>query len=307
MAEPQITVQAVHGGSPNGTIDRIVIHATCPGLGFPGASRAGTARGTADYFGTYSSGGDAHYVHGIRGAIDEQHCMADDRLCWHAPPNPGSVGQELTAEASYTRAEWLSAEVWPILIDGGHRTAELCQRHSVPTRRIGVQDLRNGRWGVCGHVDVSHAWGQSSHWDPGPNFPWDQYMPLVRGISTDTPRPVQIRGPVLAPHQPAPLSRIRQMPAAAWRPGPWPVAAVVNLIVHPDGRPHGSAAVIQRALNGQGCGPLVTDGIPGPRTRAAWRHWESLVYAQSLSDANDVPNASTIRLLGQASQLFIGG
>jgi len=46
-----------------------------------------------------------------------------------------------------------------------------------------VADLKAGRRGVCGHTDVTDAWHQSDHDDPGPWFPWDKFMAVVCGGS----------------------------------------------------------------------------------------------------------------------------
>lgn len=46
-----------------------------------------------------------------------------------------------------------------------------------------MADLKAGRRGICGHVDVTDAWHQSDHDDPGPWFPWDKFMAVVNGGS----------------------------------------------------------------------------------------------------------------------------
>ena len=46
--EPPISRRAVHNsGAGNLPIRRVVIHATCPGVGYPAASKKGAASGTA--------------------------------------------------------------------------------------------------------------------------------------------------------------------------------------------------------------------------------------------------------------------
>ncbi|WP_446924560.1 hypothetical protein, partial [Klebsiella pneumoniae] len=49
-----------------------------------------------------------------------------------------------------------------------------------------MADLKAGKRGVCGHVDVTDAWHQSDHDDPGPWFPWDKFMAVVNGGSGDS-------------------------------------------------------------------------------------------------------------------------
>ena len=59
-------------------------------------------------------------------------------------------------------------------------TAEWCRKYSIPPVHLTVAQLKAGRKGFVGHVDVSNAYHQSDHDDPGPNFPWDYYLGLVR-------------------------------------------------------------------------------------------------------------------------------
>jgi hypothetical protein len=196
VSEPRITRQAVHvSAGSNLPIYRIVIHATCPDVGFPAASAAGTAAGTAGYFTSRSSGGSAQYVEGVD---REDHCVADAAIAWHAPPNQHSIGIEITADGgnasafsptshAYTRAQWLSPEVWPAVARAASRTRELCLRLKVPIVLLSAADLVAGKHGICGHDDVSAAWHQTNHSDPGPNFPWAEFMALVMGATLPSP------------------------------------------------------------------------------------------------------------------------
>lgn len=184
MAEPAITLRAVHdSGAPNAPVTRIVIHATAGGQGFPAESAAGVAHATARYFQSQAAGGSAHYICDVAA---EEHCVPDGVVAWHAPPNPGSIGIEVCADPTYTRAQWLDPKVWPAVVRAAARCRELCDRFGVPKVKLTSAGLLAGAHGVCGHVDVSGAWHQSDHWDPGPNFPWDRFMALV---ADQTPPP----------------------------------------------------------------------------------------------------------------------
>jgi len=182
MSEPPVTVRAAHDSGPGNLPPyRVVIHATCPNVGYPAASAPGTALGTARYFASANAKGSAHYVCDP-GA--EQHCVPDNYIAWHAPPNPHSIGIEICSEGgdypkSYTRDQWLSSAVWPAVLRAAQRTRELCIRHRIPLVRVSAANLRAGAHGICGHVDVSHAYGQSSHSDPGSAFPWAEFMNAV--------------------------------------------------------------------------------------------------------------------------------
>jgi len=58
--------------------------------------------------------------------------------------------------------------------------AGLCLAYDVPIERISPGEARSGHGGIMGHNDVRDAWGQTSHWDPGPHFPWKDFMGMVR-------------------------------------------------------------------------------------------------------------------------------
>lgn len=83
-------------------------------------------------------------------------------LDWDDPPGPGAV-----SIATMRR-------VAPIV-------ARVCHEYSIPIRKIGPDELRAGVRGICGHADVTRAWGQGDHLDPGPAFPWDLFINYVRG------------------------------------------------------------------------------------------------------------------------------
>jgi hypothetical protein len=184
MAEPPITVRAAHdSGTPNLPPTRYVVHCTAGGRGYPRESAPGTAAATARYFATQAAGGSAHYIHDAGG--DEEHCVPENVIAWHAPPNPQSIGDEICGEPTYTREQWLSDQVWPAVLASAVRCREVCDRYGIPKVKLGPADLLAGAHGVCGHVDVSNTWHQSTHWDPGPNFPWDRYMAAVNGQEED--------------------------------------------------------------------------------------------------------------------------
>lgn len=194
MAEPTIGVRAQFSSftvGDNAHPTRIVIHATCPQMGYPRASAAGVALSTARYFASSAAGGSAHYIVDV---TDEQHCVPDTTMAYHAPPNTNSIGIEICAEGgayalSYTRAQWLSDAVWPAVVRAAARTRELCTRFGIPTVRLSPADLVAGRKGICGHVDVAAAWHQTDHSDPGDAFPWAEFIAAVNGTTTVSPVP----------------------------------------------------------------------------------------------------------------------
>lgn len=173
-----------HGGTGNLPAARIVIHATCPGLGYPRASQAGQAASTASYFATTDVVSSAHVVCDVAETV---RCLDDDTVAYHAPPNLHSLGVEICGESSYTREQWLSPQVWPAVENAAAQVREWMTTYHLPGMRATAPLPDTGGY-VCGHADVSATWHQTDHTDPGPNFPWDAFMPLLSN-ATPTPTP----------------------------------------------------------------------------------------------------------------------
>lgn len=62
--------------------------------------------------------------------------------------------------------------------------AEVCARYGIPVRRVSGAELHAGARGICGHGDVTAAWNQGDHTDPGSAFPWDRFIGYVRAASS---------------------------------------------------------------------------------------------------------------------------
>lgn len=58
--------------------------------------------------------------------------------------------------------------------------AQWCLKYDIPIRKIGPAELKAHEKGICGHWDVSQAFPGTGHSDPGPNFPWDELIPMVQ-------------------------------------------------------------------------------------------------------------------------------
>lgn len=158
----------------NKPIKRIVIHCTVS------ACKPGGARDIAAYFRSAASGGSAHYVVDPKETVQ---VVYDGVIAWHAPPNGNSLGIELCDPMTDFKGgagRWTDAAHQEMLLRAAKLVAQLCLAYNVPSRKLSVASLKLGRAGVCGHIDVSNAFRQSSHWDPGPNFPWKAFMKEVR-------------------------------------------------------------------------------------------------------------------------------
>lgn len=142
----------------------------------------GGARSIANYFATHRTG-SAHYVVDPGEIVQ---CVREGTIAYHAPPNTGSIGIELCDPQSGSATRWADGNHTAMLQRAAKLVVEIAKRHKVPLTRIGPSDLRAGKHGICGHVDVSYAWHQTDHGDPmeaGP-FPWSRFMEMIKSAAS---------------------------------------------------------------------------------------------------------------------------
>lgn len=164
-----------HGPASNLPVTRIVIHGTVS------PCRDGQARATAAYFQAVKRSASAHYVVDPGEVVQ---CVSEATVAYHAPPNAHSIGIELCDPQTGSGARWADAAHEAMLVRAAALVRTLCAKHNIPVAHIGPSQLVAGGRGICGHVDVTNAWHQTTHVDPGPDFPWDHFLSLVRGNTT---------------------------------------------------------------------------------------------------------------------------
>lgn len=108
-----------------------------------------------------------------------QSVMEQD-TAFHAPGlSHCSIGIEHAGRARQNTTEWADDFSSRMLDLSAELVAGICVRYEIPVVRLSIPELIQGRSGLCGHAEVSKAFGRSTHWDPGPWFPWDQYLARV--------------------------------------------------------------------------------------------------------------------------------
>ncbi|MDP9167759.1 MAG: N-acetylmuramoyl-L-alanine amidase [Actinomycetota bacterium] len=167
MTYPYIEGYQGHTSGPNGTITRIVVHGTVS------PCQSGGARSVASYFQSPNAGGLAHYVVDPAEIIQ---CCHEDTACWHAPPNHGSIGVELCDPQTGPGGRWGDQPHLHMLHLAAQLVADLCKRHNLPVKYVDAAGLLRGETGITTHADVSQAWHQSDHTDPGPDFPMSAFI-----------------------------------------------------------------------------------------------------------------------------------
>jgi hypothetical protein len=173
-------VQATRHGGTQSSVNRVVIHATVS------PCVRGGAKNIANYFHNTTRAASAHYV--VDPGVIYQ-CLKETTIGYHAPPNTGSIGIELCDPQTGSASRWADANHQAMLELAAGLTREVAHRWNVPIVKLSAADLKAGKRGICGHVDVSNAWHLTDHGDPmeaGP-FPWPEFMDLVKGEDDDMP------------------------------------------------------------------------------------------------------------------------
>ena len=119
-----------------------------------------------------------HYVVDMDSATQ---CVPDESVAWHcgSTGNLRGLGIEICGLARQSRAEWLDNVSKSTLGIAARLTLDLCQKYNLALQLLPADALRAGHNGITTHAAVSAAWRESSHTDPGANFPMDAFMRAV--------------------------------------------------------------------------------------------------------------------------------
>lgn len=103
-----------------------------------------------------------------------------DRAAWTIlNGNSRSDNLELCGFASWPRTEWLAHD--GMLTNAATWIRNRCQARGIPIRKLDPAAVARGESGVIGHWDYTRGTGNGTHWDPGPNFPWDVVINRAQG------------------------------------------------------------------------------------------------------------------------------
>lgn len=140
-----------------------------------------------DYFATTDRKASAHAGAGPSGVgryVDD-----GDTAFGAAKANADGLHLEIAGYAAYTRMQWLSSGTgMPTLHNAADQVAEWCRLHAIPASLLVASQIADGHTrGITTHRTISDVWPSTGHTDPGPEFPLDVLVNLVRGRLLGTP------------------------------------------------------------------------------------------------------------------------
>jgi len=180
MALKRVWIPSPNYSSRGGSGVRLVVVHTAEG--------ARSFRDLGNFFASSSAGVSSHVgIDDERGSIGEYVSRAN-KSWTQSNFNPQAVSVELCAapisSSAACGANW-SADEWNkhdgMLANLADWIREECDHYGLPKEKISSGAAQGSGKGVCGHVDLGAGGG--GHWDPGPNFPWNRVMDMVRGGS----------------------------------------------------------------------------------------------------------------------------
>ena len=138
-----------------------------------------TAENVAAWFaGPNAPQASAHYSIDADSVIQ---CVLEKDVAWHAPgANRNGIGLEMAGYAGQKPNEWSDLFSMQVIMNTANITGAICLDYHIPMEYVDEKGLLAKKPGITTHAAVSRAFKQSTHWDPGPNFPMDLFLNLVR-------------------------------------------------------------------------------------------------------------------------------
>lgn len=114
--------------------------------------------------------------------------------------NANGLHVEIVGMPNQTRAQWLDPISKASLLRAAAVVADWCKRHGIPARYLTIDELRKGNVkGISFHADCEKAKPSSGHTDPGPNFPRDVFLQMVKdALARLSPPPAKRSNPYLS-------------------------------------------------------------------------------------------------------------
>jgi len=160
----------------------VVMHYTAGSEG-PTSAEAG-----ADYDKNRADGTSCHAFFDSEGPGLQEVPFSDRSHSAYFHGNEIGIQYELCGTIQ-TRAQWLDANSYPMLVTAAKAVAYTCRTLGLEMRRLTTAEVRAAYYnapgsrptGICDHKNVTDAYPEDggTHTDVGPEFPWDVFMQLV--------------------------------------------------------------------------------------------------------------------------------
>lgn len=138
----------------------------------------------ADYAKTRRDGVSSHYYvdnNSIRQSLDT------DWRAWHVGSEEGNstgISYEITGSNGKSRSWWIGNVYWRGLAAQIRADMDV---HGIAARTLSIAEMRTGKSGIVTHDQCRRAWGDTTHTDPGPNFPMDYLLQQIGGSAAPKP------------------------------------------------------------------------------------------------------------------------
>ena len=91
--------------------------------------------------------------------------------------------------ASQTKEQWLDSVSAAYIEQAARATADWCVKWKIPPSMVFAVGMKKNQKGITDHNQVRLAFGQTTHTDVGPNFPWEHFMNRVLRLVSPPPPP----------------------------------------------------------------------------------------------------------------------
>lgn len=154
-----------------------------------------TAEGVASYFSSTAKKVSAHTCHDNDSSV---RCVYDKDIAYTAPgANHDGRQYELAGYSEQTAGEWKDKFSLSMLARVAVLVNQKCDESGNAKTWLSDKEIAQGRRGICDHAAISRIYKRSSHWDPGPNFPRDLFVDMVRAAPLLTNPNAASGGPIM--------------------------------------------------------------------------------------------------------------
>ncbi len=137
-----------------------------------------SAEDVANFFATTAKKVSAHACGDNTSIVT---CVRDEDVAFHAlGDNHHTLGFEFSGFAGQTRAQWRDRYSIDMLELAAPWWADKAAKNGIPVRWLTAEQEARRAKGFVTHKIVSDVHGEGTRSDPGPHFPYDEFLEMVR-------------------------------------------------------------------------------------------------------------------------------